>query len=97
MTSVTGVLRNKPGRQLLLPPPPSSTTSRLPHRSVGVVQEEEKTSPPHPSCAVEERMLAKDHQMPTCKMQEARTRERAEKEETRAELVPMAAAVERFL
>jgi hypothetical protein len=35
--------------------------------------------------------------MPKCKMQEARMRERAEKEEPRAELVPMAAAVERFL
>ena len=40
---------------------------------------------------------ARSTTMPKCKMQEARMRERAEKEEPRAELVPMAAAVERFL
>jgi hypothetical protein len=71
MTSVTGgqllwfrTIYNKTQERLpLLPPPPSSTTSRLPHRRMEVVQEEEETSPPHSNCAVEGRMLAKNHQV----------------------------------
>ena len=34
------------------------TVQCVPHRSVGVVQEEKETSPPRLSCVVEERMLA---------------------------------------
>jgi hypothetical protein len=39
------------------------TVQCVSHRSVGVVQEEEETSTPRPSRALEERMLPKDHQI----------------------------------